>query len=182
MTSRSTLCCTTGFGPTQLLMGRNIRTMLLTLEKNLLPKWSSRTAMRGEKRLSSHFTLPAVTEPGIYRSCDQSHNILSELDYKRSWPFWPSSSSNLKWGHHPWDHLSSGIIITSNQGQPPAHLSWDRWQYGLGTHIYGSSVSELAPVRPSVVTPITHQPGFSKCPSQSTSLTWRQEPYGLWGG
>lgn len=159
MTSRSTLCCTTGFNPTQLLMGRNIRTMLPTLEKNPLPKWSSRTGEE-KKRLSSHFSLPAVTEPGICRSCNQRYAVLSVLDYGRSRPFWPSSSINLKWGHHPWDHLSSGIIVTSNQGQPPAHPSTDQWEYGLSTHIYGGSVSALAHVCPSVVTPTTHHQVF----------------------
>lgn len=42
MCYRSTPCATTGVSPTELLMGRKIRTTLPTLEKNLQPKWPNR--------------------------------------------------------------------------------------------------------------------------------------------
>lgn len=75
MSYRSTLCSTTGFSPAQLLMGRNIRTTLPTLEKNLLPKWLSRTAMTergtGGKRLSRLITSTIVMVPGPYLHCNQ---------------------------------------------------------------------------------------------------------------
>lgn len=47
MCYRSIPCSTTGFSPAEPLVRRKIRTSLPTLEKNLLPKWPSRTAVKG---------------------------------------------------------------------------------------------------------------------------------------
>ncbi|TNN30144.1 hypothetical protein EYF80_059705 [Liparis tanakae] len=69
-------------------MGRKIRTTLPTLEKNLLPKWPSRTAVKErdgrEKAKQAHYfnrrhgarPLPAL-QPGDV--------VSSKLDYEKSW-------------------------------------------------------------------------------------------------
>uniref|UniRef100_A0A3B1ITQ0 Gypsy retrotransposon integrase-like protein 1 n=1 Tax=Astyanax mexicanus TaxID=7994 RepID=A0A3B1ITQ0_ASTMX len=88
MCYRSTPCSSTGFSPAELLMGRKIRTTLPTLEKNLLPKWPSRTAVKvkdgQEKAKQAYYfnrrhgakPLPAL-RPG--------DAVFLKLDNEKSW-------------------------------------------------------------------------------------------------
>lgn len=45
MSYRATPCFTAGY-TAELLMGRKMRTSLPTLERNLMPKWPSKTAVK----------------------------------------------------------------------------------------------------------------------------------------
>lgn len=88
MIYRSTPCSTTGFSPAELLMGRRIRTTVPTLEKNLLPKWPSRKAVRvndaKQKTVQAHYfnrrhgarPLPAL-QPGEI--------VYTRLDHEKTW-------------------------------------------------------------------------------------------------
>ena len=88
MSYRSTPCSSIGFSPAELLMGRKIRTTLPTLEKNLLPKWPSRTAVKErdgkEKAKQAYYfnrrhgakPLPAL-RPG--------DTVFMKLDNEKSW-------------------------------------------------------------------------------------------------
>ena len=88
MVYRSTPCSTTGFSPAELLMGRKIRTTVPTLQKNLLPKWPSRKAVREndvkQKAVQAHYynrrhgarPLPALC-PG--------DTVFTKLDHEKSW-------------------------------------------------------------------------------------------------
>ena len=88
MVYRSTPCSTTGFSPAELLMGRKIRTTVPTLEKNLLPKWPSRKAVKEndakQKAVQAHYfnrrhgarPLPAL-QPG--------ETVYAKLDHEKTW-------------------------------------------------------------------------------------------------
>lgn len=87
MIYRSTPCPTTGFSPAELLMGRRIRTTVLTLDKNLPPKWPSRNVVRvnaKQKTVQAHFInrhhgarpLPAL-QPG--------EMVYTRLDHAKTW-------------------------------------------------------------------------------------------------
>lgn len=168
MSYRSTPCSTTGFSPAELLMGRKIRTTLPTLEKNLLPKWPSRTAVKErdgrEKAKQAHYfnrrhgarPLPAL-QPGDV--------VSSKLDYEKSWslPAVISSESTtprsfvIRTQHgaelrRNRRHLQPGPV---SQPIPAAHGDVT----GTDTHSDGATVLETVPVSQSVATPTTLLPG-----------------------
>lgn len=157
MSYRSTPCSTTGFCPAQLLMGRKIRTTLPTLEKNLLPKWPSRTAVREkdrrEKAKQAHYfnrrhgarPLPAL-QPGDV--------VLSKLDHEKSWSLPAVVSSEVT--------TPRSFVIRAQQG---AELRRNRRHLRPGpihqpiqaapglttdsnTHSDGATVLETAPTHP----------------------------------
>ncbi|XP_056444336.1 uncharacterized protein K02A2.6-like [Gadus chalcogrammus] len=168
MSYRSTPCSTTGFSPAELLMGRKIRTTLPTLEKNLLPKWPSRTAVKErdgrEKAKQAHYfnrrhgarPLPAL-QPGDV--------VFSKLDHEKSWslPAVISSESTtprsfvIRTQHgaelrRNRRHLQPGPVP---QPIPAAH----RDVTGTDTHSDGATMSETVPVSQSVAPPTTPLPG-----------------------
>lgn len=150
MSYRSTPCSTTGFSPAKLLMGRKIRTTLPTLEKKLLPKRPSRTAVKErdgkEKAQQAHYfnrhhgarPLPAL-RPGDV--------VFSKFDHEKSWclPAVISSESTAP---------RSFVIRTQHgaelrQNLQPGEIT------GTDTPSDGATMLETVPVSQSVATPTT---------------------------
>ena len=168
MSYRSTPCSTTGFSPAELLMGRKIRTTLPTLEKNLLPKWPSRTAVKErdgrEKAKQAHYfnrrhgarPLPAL-QPGDV--------VFSKLDHEKSWSLPAVISSESTTPRSFVIRTQHGAELRRNRrhlqpGPVPQPIqAAHRDVTGTDKHSDGATMSETVPVSQSVATPTTPLPG-----------------------
>ncbi|KAK9532896.1 hypothetical protein VZT92_010259 [Zoarces viviparus] len=168
MSYRSTPCSATGYSPAELLIGRKIRTTLPTLEKNLLPKWPSRTAVKErdgrEKAKQAHYfnrrhgakPLPAL-RPGDV--------VFSKLDHEKSWSLLAVITSDST--------TPISFVIRTQHGaelrrirrhlQPvpvPQPIPAEHKEItGTDTHSDGANMLETVPVSQSVATPTTPLPG-----------------------
>lgn len=98
MCYRATPCSTTGYSPAEMLMGRKIRTTLPTLERNLMPKWPSKTAVKTkdsrEKTKQAHY-FNRRHGPRLLPALEPGNAVITKLDHekRRSLPVVISSKS-----------------------------------------------------------------------------------------
>uniref|UniRef100_A0A3Q3D6C3 Integrase catalytic domain-containing protein n=1 Tax=Hippocampus comes TaxID=109280 RepID=A0A3Q3D6C3_HIPCM len=88
MCYRSTPCATTGVSPSELLMGRRIKTALPTLESNLQPQWPDLVAVRSKdarekQKQAFYFNQRHGARPlPLLRTGD---SVLTKLDHQDAW-------------------------------------------------------------------------------------------------
>lgn len=88
MIYRSTPIAATKFSPSQLLMGRAIRTTLPTLEKNLLPDWPQSTAVKvnddaAKSRQQYYYNRQHSTRP--LSTLQPGDRVLVRTDHDKAW-------------------------------------------------------------------------------------------------